>query len=198
MAFLEIIGANIIHAWDVPALAVLGCVRFLDAAVLVLITTRYEGDISHIGLALDRIPGGIRRGVLWSLAFGLFTGFCILILYGVGTSPLQYIKAPLPKSMSVTFLYFLTGGIISPAAEELFFRGIVFLFFRRWGFPTALIISTTFFTLLHPLSSGIPLPQILGGLLFATAFEIEKNLLVPGIIHISGNLAIFTLSYLTF
>jgi membrane protease YdiL (CAAX protease family) len=33
-----------------------------------------------------------------------------------------------------------------------------------------------------------------GGVVFALAYEKEKNLLVPIVIHISGNLAIFALS----
>jgi hypothetical protein len=43
---------------------------------------------------------------------------------------------------------------------------------------------------------NIPIPQIVGGLLFALSYEVEKNLMVPIIIHMSGNLAIFSLPYL--
>jgi hypothetical protein len=36
--------------------------------------------------------------------------------------------------------------------------------------------------------------QVVGGILFAAAYEIEKNLVVPITIHCLGNLAIFALS----
>jgi hypothetical protein len=35
---------------------------------------------------------------------------------------------------------------------------------------------------------------MIGGILFAVAYELEKNLLVPIIIHVLGNLAIFVLA----
>jgi membrane protease YdiL (CAAX protease family) len=44
--------------------------------------------------------------------------------------------------------------------------------------------------------TAIPITQLIGGILFAVAYEIEKNLLVPITIHFMGNLAIFTLSFL--
>jgi len=40
----------------------------------------------------------------------------------------------------------------------------------------------------------IPLPQIVGGILFAAAYEKEKNLMVPITIHVLGNMAIFSIS----
>jgi membrane protease YdiL (CAAX protease family) len=194
---VEIVGAAILRVYIIPSLAMLACIRVIDIVVLFIIVIRYQVDPSNIGLDPDRIPSGIRKGVLWSLAVGFVTGIFALLLYSFGINPLQLIKAPLPKAISDIVLYFIVGGIISPTAEEFFFRGLLFLYFRRWGFLPALILSTTVFAFLHPLASGIPLPQIVGGLLFAIAFEIEKNLLVPIVIHITGNLAIFTLSLLT-
>ena len=55
-------------------------------------------------------------------------------------------------------------------------------------------LSTLAFVLAHPAGSGIPLPQITGGILFALAYEKEGNLTVPITIHILGNMAIFSLS----
>lgn len=197
VVIVEILGAGMIHVWDVSALAVLGFIRVLEITVLFIIVNRCEGGASQIGLDPGRIPAGIRRGIFWSLAIGFFTGLCTLILYGFGVNPFQLIKTPLPESMLQTILYCLVGGIIGPVAEEIFFRGFIFQFFRQWGFLPALIISTTVFTLLHPLSSGVPLPQIAGGLLFAAALEVEKNLTVPIVVHITGNCAIFALSLIT-
>ena len=87
--------------------------------------------------------------------------------------------------------------IVAPFAEELFFRGLLYGFFRRWGAPFAIILSTALFTFAHPLR-GLPLTQIVGGLLFALAYEVEGNLLAPITVHVLGNLAIFTLSALKF
>jgi hypothetical protein len=59
-------------------------------------------------------------------------------------------------------------------AEEIFFRGLIYGYLRRWGFWPALALSTLIFTLLHTGAAGILLPQIVGGLVFAAAYEIEK------------------------
>ncbi len=81
--------------------------------------------------------------------------------------------------------------LIGPIAEEIFFRGILYGFFRRWGAPTAIVLSTLLFVLPHTSGSIIPVTQLIGGILFAVAYEVEKNLLVPMLIHCLGNLAIF-------
>jgi membrane protease YdiL (CAAX protease family) len=79
--------------------------------------------------------------------------------------------------------------------EELFFRGILYGYFRRWGIFPALFLSTLFFVLLHPVKA-LAVTQTVGGVLFAAAYEIEGNLLVPITIHVLGNLAIFSLPFL--
>jgi hypothetical protein len=92
----------------------------------------------------------------------------------------------------------LVGVLIGPLAEEIFFRGILYGFFRKWGVPTAILLSTLLFVLSHTHTSGsiIPVTQLIGGILLAISYEVEKNLLVPIAIHCLGNLAIFTLALL--
>jgi membrane protease YdiL (CAAX protease family) len=91
-------------------------------------------------------------------------------------------------------LFVLIGGVLSPVTEEIFFRGILYGFFRRWGVFIALVLSTGIFLLAHPLRSGIPVPQLVGGILFAVAYEVEGCLMVPITIHCLGNLSIFSIS----
>jgi membrane protease YdiL (CAAX protease family) len=87
------------------------------------------------------------------------------------------------------------GGLIAPVAEELCFRGIVYSFFRRWGILIALVASTALFVALHTFQ-GLPVVQIVGGIVFAIAYETTGNLMVPITIHCLGNITIFTLSLL--
>ena len=112
----------------------------------------------------------------------------------MGVEPLRILRpgpaTPPPKPA----LLFLVGGLIAPIAEEVYFRGLLYGYLRRWGFWTALLVSTLVFTLLHGSAPGAPLPQLVGGLVFATAYEIEKRLLVPILIHILGNTAIFSIT----
>jgi membrane protease YdiL (CAAX protease family) len=89
---------------------------------------------------------------------------------------------------------FLVGGLIAPVAEELFFRGILYGFFRQWGLLFAILSSTMIFVLAHPGASYV---QITGGIIFAISYEKEKNLIVPITIHSLGNLSLFSLSLFT-
>jgi hypothetical protein len=86
--------------------------------------------------------------------------------------------------------------VLEPVAEEVFFRGIVYGFLRKWGVLLALVGTTAVFVAAHTLRAGIPLPQIVGGMVFAIAYEMEGSLLVPIVIHVLGNAAIFSLCLL--
>jgi membrane protease YdiL (CAAX protease family) len=59
----------------------------------------------------------------------------------------------------------------------------------------AALVSTALFAAVH---SGVALPvtQVVGGIVFAVAYHTGKSLMVPIVIHMLGNLAIFSLSLL--
>jgi membrane protease YdiL (CAAX protease family) len=135
----------------------------------------------------------LARGLLWSVAFGVLAALGFGLLYFAGTNPLEIIRTKLPEEKLAIILFFLIGGVVAPVAEEFLFRGIIYGFFRRWGVVTAVIVSMIIFVLAHAIVSRIPITQAVGGILFALAYEIEGNLMVPITIHILGNLAIFIL-----
>jgi len=178
-------------------LIIIGIARCLEAGLLLCSVYLFETNGSKaIGLPGAPIQPAILRGVLWSLGFGLVVVVAALVLYLAGINPLRLISAQLPQSMLALAAFFLVGGVISPVAEEMFFRGVLFGYLRRWGAWLAVGGSTLLFVLAHAPGRGVPLPQLVGGLLFALTYEKEKNLLVPITIHILGNLAIFTISIL--
>jgi membrane protease YdiL (CAAX protease family) len=121
-------------------------------------------------------------------------GLVAVILMIAGLHPADLIAANFPSTQPGLFFFFVVGGIISPVAEEIFFRGMLYGYFRRWGMWAALLLSTAVFVTAHAIFHRVPVPQIVGGILFALAYEKEKNLMVPITIHVLGNLAIFTLS----
>ncbi len=174
----------------------LGVARLFDLGLMVWIVHAAEGSITSIGL--DRLgwSAGLKKGLLWSASFGALSGIVFTVLFISGVHPLSIIRTSLPKNSANLFLFFLVGGIVAPMAEEVFFRGILYGFLRQWGIAVALVLSTAAFALTHGLGHGFPMTQIVGGVLFAAAYEVEKNLLVPITIHCLGNLAIFALSAL--
>lgn len=147
--------------------------------------------------------GGI-TGLVWSFYFAvaaLIGG--VVILFTTKTNPFLLFNSPIVSNLNhkKTFdiaIFLLTGCIISPVAEELFFRGIVYSFVRKYGVVYAVAISTFIFVLPHiPGGNAIIAPNLFipltGGFVFALSYEYSKSLSAPVIIHILGNSAIFTL-----
>lgn len=175
-------------------MVVLGAVRLVEAGLILMIVFIREKGLSAIGLSLTEILPGLRRGLIWSAGFGLVTLLVFVLFYAGGVDLLKFIHTRLPMKPGDILLYFIVGGLIGPITEEIFFRGVLYGFFRRWGAPAAILLSTLAFVLVHPVFPAIPITQVVGGLLFAVAYEVERNLMAPITIHVLGNLAIFTLS----
>ena len=173
---------------------ILGATRLLETIMIMLIVLILEGGLSFIGLSFSGVSFGFKRGLVWSAGFGIIVLIASAALFVFGIDPLTLIHTRLPAGQSEIVLFFLVGSIISPVAEEAFFRGVIYGFFRRWGVLTAVVLSTLAFVLSHPTGAGLPLSQITGGVLFAMAYEKERSLMVPITIHILGNMALFSLS----
>jgi membrane protease YdiL (CAAX protease family) len=176
-----------------------GLARLAEIIFLLALIKFRENRLSIIGLSSSQIYRGFKRGLIWAISFGAAAAIALLIIYFAGIKVTALFRMQLPSESRWLITFLATGVLIGPIAEEIFFRGILYGFLRRWGIPAAVILSTLLFVLPHSHSPGlaIPVTQLIGGILFAVAYEIEKNLLVPITIHSLGNLAIFTLGLLT-
>ncbi|MGD2124960.1 MAG: type II CAAX endopeptidase family protein [Desulfobacteraceae bacterium] len=172
---------------------ILGVARLLEIILMLLIVLSFGNGLFSIGLERSRLSHGFKRGLIWSAGFGVAATLAFTALYFIGIKALPFIKANLPEKHTQIALFFFIGGVVAPIAEEIFFRGIVYGFFRRWGIVTAIVLSTLVFVLAHP-KLGVPVIQTLGGIVFAISYEVEGSLVVPMTIHASANLAIFALS----
>jgi hypothetical protein len=181
----------------VSPLLALGITRCIEAVLLVFIANRFEKDPNAIGLSKSKLYPGLKRGLAWSAGFGIAAGILFAVLLAAGINPLKLVHTPLPSAPRQIILFYLVGGVIGPVWEEIFFRGFIFGFFRRWGLYRAILISTALFVLPHYDGSHLPLTQIVGGIVFAIAYEKEKSLIVPVTIHCLGNIAIFSLRFLS-
>lgn len=179
------------------SMVALGIARVLQASLIILSLVTWGQGVSSIGLTSSKILVGFKKGLIWSAGFGIVVLLTFSALYMAGIHVLTLIHTRLPKEPGTIALFFLIGGIVGPIAEEIFFRGILYGFFRRWGIIVALTFTTLLFVLAHPLSHGVFVPQVVGGILFAVAYEVEGALLVPITIHTLGNLSIFTISLIT-
>jgi len=184
----EIFAGNLIPK-GAESLLFIGIVRVLEIALFIRIV-----GLNALGLEKDRLFSGIIKGMIWSFAFGLLV---IVIAQGFwlwsGKNPIKFLRSEMPQNSVEQVLFFCIGSCIAPVAEEIFFRGILYGFFRRWGFFAAIILSTAIFFIAH---NNAGLPQWIGGILFAIAYESEGNLMTPIVIHCMGNLAIFMVYFL--
>lgn len=149
------------------------------------------GGLNRIGLGRAGLARGLRHGVAWCLGFGLMVMLAGAVLALAGAAPLRMIRVRLPVSPTERALFLVVGGLIGPVAEELVFRGVIFGCCRRWGLPAALFLSSAIFLVAHPAGGWI---QVVGGVLFALAYETSGHLSAPILIHVAGNLALFGLS----
>ena len=176
------------------AMVILGAIRLLDMALIILIVLTLGQGISSVGLAPSEMIRGLKRGLIWSAGFGIITVIAAIGLYLAGFNASILIQARLPAQPRQVMLFFLVGGMIGPIAEEMFFRGILYGFFRQWGVLIAVTFSSVLFVLAHPISHGVFFAQVVGAIVFAVAYEVEGSLLTPITIHVLGNTAIFTLA----
>ena len=181
-------------------LHITGTTRLCQIVAIALILLAADGSLSAIGVRISSIRRGVKRGLLWSVCFGLVAALAAVVLYSAGTNPITMIGGRLPAGVSQIVALFVVGGVIGPVAEEMFFRGVLYGFFRRWGLLPALLISTALFVLVHLLvrpMQGYMFIQAIGGVLFAASYELEKNLMVPITIHCLGNMALFSIPLLS-
>jgi len=174
----------------------IGLARICQIGLLILIVLRSEKSLTSIGIDRSNMAHGLKQGLTWSACFGIAASLTFGIFLLAGVNALELFRTPLASGRGGIVFFFLIGAIIAPISEEIFFRGILYGFFRQWGFMRALILSTILFVLPHLAAHGIPITQIVGGLMFAAAYEVEKNLIVPIVIHSLGNTAIFAIAFI--
>ena len=180
----------------IGAITLIGVVRIFQTLLQLWIVGHIGKGLQNIGLLPSRILSGFKRGVIWSVGFGGVVLIIFTIMAIMGVRPFDFFTVSLPANGLHVLLLFCIGGVVGPVAEEVFFRGVLYGYMRQWGVIIAILISTSIFVMVHSSSTQVPLPQIVGGIIFALAYEIEKNLMAPITIHIAGNLAIYTLSLL--
>lgn len=194
IAAIEIIVRFVVRHNLIAPLMGLGMARLAEIIVLLILVNIREKGFSAIGLSLSDIFKGLKKGFIWAVIFGVAAGVVLGIIYFAGVNAAALFQMQLPDNTLSLIAFFFIGAFFAPLAEEIFFRGVLYGFFRRWGISTAIILSTLLFVLPHTSGHTLPITQIIGGILFAISYEVEKNLLVPITIHSLGNLAIFTIA----
>ena len=193
VVLIEAAAAVLMASAAFPRLWLIAATRSLQFIAVTGLAVNRTGGLQVVGLDRPSLLTGLRSGLIWSAVFAAVAGLAGLALLMTGQQPLSWIRSPLPSAWPERILFFFVGGIVAPVAEEVVFRGVIFGYLRRWGLSAAILVSTALFAAIHA-GPALPLTQIVGGVVFAAAYHASKSLMAPVVIHMLGNLAIFTLS----
>ncbi|MCL5998170.1 MAG: CPBP family intramembrane metalloprotease [Chloroflexi bacterium] len=165
--------------------------------VIALIGSVYLFGLKRLGMTWQDI--GLRPAprswVLVSVALGILciwlTGFIALLVQLVLNRPLhnpqlQFI-APEGFNWASAIGMFGLAGLAVPFAEELFFRGVLYVWLRdRWGFWVSAIVSALVFGAAHG-DVAIAAGTAVLGLIQAAVFEHSRSLWTVCLIHAVNN-----------
>ncbi|MEJ5359482.1 MAG: type II CAAX endopeptidase family protein [Desulfobacterales bacterium] len=195
IALLEILFSRAGGRLRAPSLLLTGFARAAEACWIFTSLFLLGLGRGEIFLPEGGLCRGLRRGLLWSAVFGALSLAAFAALWWGGRDPLRLFGIGRPPS-APPWLYLAVGCGVGPLVEEIYFRGLLYRVVRPQGRILAVGGTTILFALLHAGAGGFPVVPLIGGLIFATAVEVEKNLLVPITIHVLGNTALFALPHL--
>jgi len=132
------------------------------------------------------------RIVLGLLAQYLLTGS----LQGLTSGLRMQMLTPHGPLLANFLVSFFLGGVLVPFAEELFFRGALFSWFRRrYSLWVAVLASSLLFALGHADTAAVVVTSFVIGVLNAWLFERTRSIWVPYTVHLVNNGLAFILLY---
>jgi membrane protease YdiL (CAAX protease family) len=159
----------------------------------------------EIGFLPPRLPGfWIRVAVLAALALIPIRVLLALVtqllvggsLESLADTPRMDLLVPEGPLLLTFVISFVLGGILVPVAEELYFRGAIFTWFRRrYSLWVAVIGSTLLFALGHADLLAVVVTSAVIGVVNALLFERSRSIWVPITVHVVNNSLAFLSLY---
>lgn len=166
-------------------------VMSLLVVILVMVCIYHKTDKMNLEVDINMLVAAV-SGLVLSLGLNLFTGYLCTWIPSLRNlmSESSYNK---DMPLLVLFVFF---GVISPIAEELCFRYLLYGRMKRiYGKIAALIFSSLFFGIYHGhILQGIY--AVIMGMCMAMVYEWSGSLLAPIAFHMFANIAVVTSPYL--
>ena len=133
------------------------------------------------------------------LRYGVGGGILLLIIVFVMSIPIGYLNPQLEPQLyeeilrsltdkSTIFWLIITGVVLAPLSEEMFYRGMIYPVFRRYlSTPWAMAVSGIIFGLAH-FDLWRTLPLAVGGMGLCYIYEKTHSILVTAVAHGVWNL----------
>ena len=176
----------------ISPIALLGLIRLADTLIMILCGPRW---FKGRGLAKS-----LRDAALITL---LFTGAGFLFLAGWkgywGSSMFGGgVGAGYPNAATLA-IFLITSSLLSPLAEEFYFRGLLYRKMREKGsIWVSMAAVSLLFASVHFWFGNEALFPLLGSIVFCVGYEVTKTILTPILLHISGNLIIYMAPFIGF
>jgi membrane protease YdiL (CAAX protease family) len=187
VSFTEVLFRYFAEYVPVNTLTYTLAVRVIQMALILSFSLQYCGVLTA------RLFHEIYIGITVAVVFGILvflTDLSSRLVIHSGLLSLLIAKQPVDNPL----LFFLTGCMVGPFVEELFFRGLLYSWMRqRTSLSVSIILSSLLFASLHGTVSPV---QLIGGLLFASIFEWRKNIWAPFAVHCLANVGIWLVPYL--
>jgi membrane protease YdiL (CAAX protease family) len=172
--------------------APVGGLTYTLAARLVQMAVILASSLSLCGVIHVNLAKELGIGLTVAIVFGALVFLADIssrIVLPGGLLNLLLAKQHVDKPI----LFFLTGCLVGPFVEELFFRGLLYSWMReRIPVILSILLTSLLFASLHGLLSPV---QLMGGIIFASIFEWRKNIWAPFVIHSLANLGIWMVPY---
>lgn len=148
----------------------------------------------------------VKRNVLWTRVEKYILPAVLAFCFSMGLNIVFYQTGFSGSSESYEAVYelqygvkFVIGvilyGLVSPLAEEIIFRGLLFQRMKRcFNYRIALIVSSLLFGLYH----GNVVQAVYGtalGLVIAWSYELFGDFMVPLLFHAVANISVYTMTY---
>ncbi len=169
---------------------------FFVGSVLLVGAVRGKLSLRDIGFIPPRLDTPwLLRAIVLSLALLPLRGLVgVVVQFLLGGGNLNGLQGRMDVIAPGGFTWFgflatlLGAGILVPIAEELYFRGAIFTWFRtRYNFPIALTASSLLFAIGHIDTIGVVASSLVLAVANGWIFEKSKTLWAPIMMHITTN-----------
>lgn len=171
-----------------PVLAAAAVSFLLAVAIALAVRVRWLPALGIRATSWRWLLAGAGTGVLTRvLTFGLVFGYQALT--GDQSNPQDYLVGTAVGGGIGLVLLLLLGAGLTPVAEELFFRGVLFGALRRYGVWVAVIASALLFGLAHGVNVVLPVAVVLGALsalLYERSGSIWPSMVAHGVHNALG------------
>ena len=170
----------------------LAAARLMDLGILTLagpVTFRQMPSARVLKESLGLTAVLMAGGILFLLAWRVI----------MGTPFLRVDRGIYSLTAIQGIVFFGNACLVSPAVEELFFRGILYRGMREFqGVWVSTGVISLLFALIHLQFSGRALVPFVGSIIFCLAYERNKDISAPVFVHIAGNFIIFSSGWFFF